>query len=89
MVTYLAIALIVTLSAGIAIGMIYAENLHLRRENAALKEAGAKHLPYPTAEAIENTFAALNAMEFEIAFKKELLDNARAHLGNARNGKGG
>jgi hypothetical protein len=60
----------------------------LEKRIHALEQASDKrHLPYKTAEEIENAMAALLIAESEIDFKKELLDNAIGHLKNARNNR--
>jgi hypothetical protein len=82
----IAIALIITFAAGLAIGKTHSDMRHLRERIVALEAAQAKHLPYRTADEIENATAALNAMQFDLDFKKSLLDNALAHLLQARGG---
>jgi hypothetical protein len=84
----IAFLILAALIAGIAIGLTYAEIKHLRERIKALEASQAKHLPYHTADEIENATAAINALQFELDFKKGLLDNALAHLYNARNGRG-
>ena len=51
------------------------------------KRATAAHLPYVTAEEIEDGLAALWKLRFEIDLKQELVDNAIAHLQLARGGR--
>jgi hypothetical protein len=84
-------ALIVTLViaalvAGIAIGLTYSEIKHLRERVATLEANQAKHLPYKTADEIEEATAGILKAKFENEFRGELLDNALAHLQQARNG---
>lgn len=49
--------------------------------------ANARHLPYVTAEEIENSLAALWILRGELDFKTSLIDNAIAHMQAARGGK--
>lgn len=51
------------------------------------KRATAAHLPYVTAEEIEDGLAALWKLRFELDLKEELVDNAIAHLQLARGGR--
>jgi hypothetical protein len=76
------------LMAGIAAGLMYAEIKNQARRITALEANEAKHLPYKTAEEIEDATAALLAAKFKHDFNGELLDNALAHLQQARNGNG-
>jgi len=94
-IALITILVFAALIAGIFIGALYMaiQNLHqengnLRDRIAALESAQAKHLPYHTADEIENATAAINAIQFDLDFKKDLLDNALAHLHQARNGNG-
>jgi hypothetical protein len=80
------LAVLIALIAGICIGALVMDNIHLHTENAALKAAQAKHLPYMTAEEIEDATAAILTAKFKHDFNGELLDNALAHLQKARNG---
>ncbi len=49
--------------------------------------APARHLPYQTAEEIENSLAALWVLKRELDFKTSLIENAIAHMQAARAGK--
>ena len=82
------VLILIALSAGIAIGMTYAEIKHLRVRIAALEASQAKHLPYRTADEIEDATAAILRIKFEADFRQELVDNALAHLQQARGGNG-
>lgn len=82
----IAIALIIAFAAGIAIGRAHAEFRHMRDRIAALEASQAKHLPYRTAEEIEDATAAILTMKFKNDFNGEIIDNALAHLRQARNG---
>ena len=83
---FITIAILAALIAGFAIGKIHTEMQHLRERIITLEQAQAKHLPYRTADAIEDATAALNALQFELDFKRDLLDNAISHLKQARGG---
>ncbi len=82
------VLILAALVAGFAIGMIYAEIKHMRERIIALETAQAKHLPYKSAEAIEDATAALLTAKFKMDLNQEFLDNALAHLQMARNWKG-
>jgi hypothetical protein len=82
----IALLVFAALVAGIVIGLTYAEIKHLRERIAALEAAQAKHLPYRTAEEIEDATAAILTMKFKNDFNGEIIDNALAHLQQARNG---
>jgi hypothetical protein len=82
----IALALIVTFVAGIAVGSARAEIKNMRTRITALEAAQAKHLPYRTAEEIEDATAALLTAKYKMDLNQEFLDNALAHLQNARNG---
>jgi len=86
MATFITLALIVVFVAGIAAGKLHAEIKCLRERVAKLEDAEAKHLPYRTADNIENAEAAIIKAIREVRFDNELLDNALAHLQQARNG---
>lgn len=79
----IALALIFTFAAGIAIGKAHSEFRHMRERITALEAAQAKHLPYRTAEEIEDATAAILTAKFKNDFNGELLDNALAHLQQA------
>lgn len=51
-----------------------------------LAEARQRHLPYKTADEIENALAALWRLQGELELKAEFVENAIAHLRLARNG---
>jgi hypothetical protein len=51
-----------------------------------MQGAQAKHLPFKTADEIENATAALLKMKFESDFHSEMIENALGHLQIARNG---
>lgn len=80
-------AILAALLAGIGIGMGIREFRHMRERIAALERAQAKHLPYHTAEEIENATAAVNRIMFELDLKREFVDNALNHLKAARGKK--
>jgi Na+/H+ antiporter NhaA len=84
---FITIAILAALIAGFAIGRLYAEMQHMRERIVTLEQAQAKHLPYRTADAIEDATAALNSLQFELDFKRDLLDNAISHLKQAREGR--
>ncbi len=58
----------------------------LEKTIQTLQAAQAKHLPYKTADEIENATAALLKLKFESDFRGELIENALSHLQVARNG---
>ena len=94
-IAYIIIGLLVALVAGYCIGKAQAEITHLRTEITHLREriasleaAQAKHLPYRSAEEIENATAAILRMKFESDFHSDVIENALAHLQKARSGKG-
>lgn len=74
------------LLAAYFIGKLNAENKGLKERIQRLEEAQAKHLPYPTADGIEDATAAILRLKFEADFRRELVDNALAHLQQARAG---
>jgi hypothetical protein len=82
----IAFFVLAALIAGIFIGKAYAEFKAMRERIASLESAQAKHLPYMTADEIEEATAAILAAKFKTDFHGELLDNALAHLQKARNG---
>lgn len=86
MALYIALALIVTFTAGIAIGQAHSEFRHMRERIAALEASQARHLPYRTAESIEDAEAAIIKAMREVRFNNDLLENALAHMQSARNG---
>ena len=86
MSTWSLIALLAALVAGIFIGGLWNDLRNLRDRMKRMEENQAKHLPYKTADEIEDAIAALMRLEHELTFKRELLDNAFAHLKLARNG---
>jgi hypothetical protein len=83
----LILALAAALIAGIAIGLTYAEIKHLRGRIAALESAQAKHLPYRTAEEIEDGIGALIPILYEEELTHERIQNALIHFQRARSGK--
>lgn len=83
----IALAIIVALAAGFGVGKIYSEYQHMRERIVALEAAQAKHLPYRTAESIEDAEAAIVKAMCEVRFNNELLENALAHMQIARGGK--
>ena len=101
-IAYIIVGLLVALIAGYCIGKaqaeithlraeikhLQAEITHLREQIASLEAAQAKHLPYRSAEEIENATAAILRMKFESDFHSDVIDNALAHLQKARSGKG-
>ena len=74
------------LAAGFAIGKTYADIKCMRERISALEAAQAKHLPFRSADEIENGIAALNYIVFDEDLKRERIQNALAHLQNARSG---
>jgi hypothetical protein len=82
----LVIGILAALAAGFAIAKIHSWINGMQKRLEALEQAQAKHLPYRTADAIEDATAALNALQFELDFKRDLLDNAISHLKQARGG---
>jgi hypothetical protein len=82
----IALLVITALIAGIAAGLMYAEIKSQAKRIKALEDSQAKHLPYMTAEEIENATASILTAKFKHDFHGELLDNALAHLQKARNG---
>lgn len=51
-----------------------------------LEEANARHLPYRTADEIENALAALWKVRNESEVRLDLIDNSIAHMQLARSG---
>jgi len=72
------------LLAGIGIGMGIREWKHMRDRIAALEKAQKAHLPYQTADEIENATAAINRIKFDLDLKQEFVTNALEHLKAAR-----
>jgi hypothetical protein len=66
---FIALAIIVALFAGYALGKIHTEFQHMRERITTLEHAQVKHLPYKSMEAIEDFEAAVLYTEqaFEIA----------------------
>lgn len=81
-----ALILIAALVAAYFIGKLQADNNALRERIRRLEAAQAKHLPYPTADGIEDATAAILRLKFEADFRQELVENALAHLQSARAG---
>ncbi len=80
-------------AAGMAISYLVQDQRALKerltqaeRQIEAMLAAQARHLPYSTAEEIENSLAALWRVRGEIEFRAELLDNAISHMQKARGG---
>jgi hypothetical protein len=81
------LSILIALFAGFAIGKTYTDIKCLRDRIASLESAQAKHLPYKTAESIEDAEAAIIKAMREVHFNSELLENALSHMQIARNGK--
>jgi hypothetical protein len=89
------IALVIGLFAGWSAAHILA---YLRKTDQRLSDlektiqdqqaSQAKHLPYKTADEIENATAALLKLKFETDFRTEMIDNALSHFQMARSGNG-
>jgi hypothetical protein len=77
--------LICGLAAGAAMMALYKHVLALEERIKDLEEASKKHLPYRTADRIEDATAAILKAAREIDFDKSLLENALSHLQKARN----
>lgn len=87
-------ATIVALVAGWAAKHIYqmgqdmtARLVDAEKRIGQLEQAQVKHVPYRTADEIENSIAAMLRLKNELDFKVELFDNALSHLRQARNPK--
>lgn len=79
----IAIYIIIAFSAG----MIYRDLLHTNQTVKALTErveklegANKQRLPHRSQEEILDAMAALDALQHELAFRNNLVDNAKAHL---------
>lgn len=71
------------LGAGIAGALFAIRGLQARVRQ--LEEASQKRLPYRSADEIENSTAALLKAIAETSYRRDLLENALAHLQSARN----
>lgn len=87
-------ATITALVAGWAAKHIYqmgqdmtARLIDAEKRISQLEQAQVKHMPYRTADEIENSIAAMLRLKNELDFKVELFDNALSHLQQARNPK--
>jgi hypothetical protein len=56
----------------------------LQRQIDDLK-ATPKRLPYASADEIENAMAAILTLQYDVDIKREMIENALAHLRSARN----
>jgi hypothetical protein len=74
--------------AGLSLAGIVVHLCEMRRRIKLLEEAQAKHLPYRTADEIEDATAAILNMKFRTEFNQEMIENALAHLQAARQGNG-
>ena len=72
--------------AGSALTGLLCHITNLQRRIETLEANQAKHLPYKTADEIEEATAGILKAKFENDFRGELLDNALAHLQLARDG---
>lgn len=70
-----------------AAGMLYRDLRHTNqiiKEHTAriekLESANKQRLPYRSQEEILDAMAALDALQHELSFKNNLVDNAKAHL---------
>ena len=59
----------------------------LEKQNEKALAANRDHLPFKTAEEIENATAAFILLQHELDFKQSLMDNLGAHLRKARENK--
>lgn len=84
----LVIGILFALAAGFAIAKLHSWVNATQRRLSELEQAQAKHLPYHTADEIEAATAAILKIKFETDFRQEVIENALAHLQQARNGKG-
>lgn len=89
------VAIVVALIAGICLGGLMNEFRHMLKQIEQmgkrieqLEQSQVKHLPYKTADAIEDACAAILRLKFENDLRGDFIDNALAHLGKARNGNG-
>jgi hypothetical protein len=80
------VLILAALVAGIAIGLTFAEIKCLRERIKALEVSQAKHLPYKTANEIEDGISALLPLLFEEETTHERIQNALVHFQRARNG---
>jgi hypothetical protein len=75
--------------AGLIIGSgaiyLYLTIKHQEERIRQLEQASAKHLPYKSADAIEDATAVLIAAKSELDLKVAYVDNILAHLQKARN----
>jgi hypothetical protein len=72
--------------AGIGLAGLYFHIHSLNQRISRLEESQAKHLPYKTAEEIEDGIAALLTLKFHSDVRSDFIDNALAHLQKARGG---
>jgi hypothetical protein len=82
-------ALTIATVSGFALGLVYSHIRDLTRRIKALEQAQVKHLPYRTAEEIEDATAAILKLKFEADFRQSLVENALSHLQMAREDKRG
>ena len=61
-----------------------AENEALKNENAKLKDASRRNLPYNTAEELENLLASVVVLKHDLEVRTMLVENIEAHAKLAR-----
>ena len=81
----LAIGLVAGLIIGAGATGLYGTVRNQEQRIRMLEQAAKKHLPYATADEIENATAAILALKFDLDIKQDMVDNALAHLRGARN----
>jgi len=85
-ITFIVVLSILSAVMGAGVVSLWQEWRNMKAEIVRLKQASDKrHLPYKTAEEIENATAAILVAMREIDFDKTVLENALAHLHKARN----
>jgi hypothetical protein len=72
--------------AGSSMTGIVSHLCYLSRRVKELEQAQAKHLPYRTADEIEDATAAILTLKLHNELRGEFIDNALGHLQNARSG---
>lgn len=84
------ISIIVAIIIIICVGLLYAEfrhiqadAKHLEKRVEKLEQSARQRMPFRSYDEILDAMAALDALEHEENFKRDLIQNAKAHLTNS------
>ena len=83
--TLLSLAFIAGLIIGSSAHSLYSTIKRQEQRIQQLEQASAKRLPYKSADEIENATAALLYTMEDLSLRRDMLENALAHLQKARN----